>query len=45
MGCKVAQVRDVISGWAGAVMGDNEPRVLGSVVLFGKSIGDMNGLC
>lgn len=43
-GWSVAQVRDVISGWAGEVIGDIAERVAGRVVLFGKRIGDMNGL-
>jgi hypothetical protein len=37
-------VRDVINGCAGEVMGDIEERVGGRVVLFGKRMGDMNGL-
>jgi len=40
----VAQVRDVIRGWAGEVMGDTDLRVLGRVMLFGKRIGETNGL-
>lgn len=43
-GCSVAQVRDLISGWAGAVMGEMEVSFAGRVVLLGKRIGDMNGL-
>jgi hypothetical protein len=43
-GWRVAQVRDVISGWAGEVIGDIVERVAGRVVLFGKRIGDVNGL-
>jgi len=45
VGWRVAQVRDVIKGWAGEVMGEREVRVLGRVVLFGKRMGEMNGLC
>jgi hypothetical protein len=37
-------VRDVISGWAGEVIGDIAERVAGRVVLFGNRIGDVNGL-
>lgn len=44
MGCRVAQVRDVIRGCAGEVIGDTEARVLGRVMLFGKRMGEMNCL-
>jgi len=40
----MAQVRDVIKGWAGEVIGETLERVVGRVVLFGKSMGDTNGL-
>jgi hypothetical protein len=40
----VAHVRDVIRGCAGEVMGEIVERVLGRVVLFGKRIGETNGL-
>lgn len=40
----MAQVRDVIKGWAGEVIGETLERVVGTVVLFGKSMGDTNGL-
>ena len=43
-GWRVAQVREVIKGCAGVVMGEIAERVLGSVVLFGKRIGEMKGL-
>ena len=43
-GWRVAQVREVIKGCAGDVMGEIAERVLGSVVLFGKRIGEMKGL-
>lgn len=42
-GCRVAQVRDVISGCAADVMGDMLLRDTGSVVVFGKRIGETNG--
>lgn len=37
-------MREAISGWAGEVMGEMLRRVGGSVVLFGKRMGEMNGL-
>ena len=37
-------MREVIKGCAGDVMGEIAERVLGSVVLFGKRIGEMKGL-
>jgi hypothetical protein len=40
----VAQVRLLMRGWAELVIGDIEVRVGGRVVLFGKRIGDINGL-
>jgi hypothetical protein len=40
----VAQVRDVIRGWAGEVMGEILVSVLGRVMLFGKRIGETKGL-
>jgi hypothetical protein len=40
----VAQVRDVIKGCAGEVIGDNELTDAGRVVVFGKRIGEINGL-
>lgn len=43
-GCSVAHVRDVISGCAGEVMADMDWRDGGSVGLFGKRIGETNGL-
>ena len=43
-GWRVAQVREVIKGCAGDVMGEIAERVLGSVVLFGKRMGEMKGL-
>lgn len=43
-GWRVAQVRDVISGWAGEVIGDIAESVAGRVVLFGKRIGEVKGL-
>ena len=43
-GWSVAQVRDWIKGCAGEVMGEIDARLLGSVVLFGKRIGEVNGL-
>ena len=43
-GWRVAQVREVIKGCAGVVMGEIAERVLGSVVLFGKRMGEMKGL-
>ena len=43
-GWRVAQVREWIRGWAGAVIGEMEARVLGRVVLFGKRMGEVNGL-
>jgi len=43
-GWSVAQVSDVINGWAGEVIGDIADSVAGRVVLFGKRMGDVNGL-
>lgn len=40
----MAHVSDVISGWAGEVMGDKEARDWGRVVLFGNRIGEIKGL-
>ena len=40
----MAQVRDVIRGCAGEVMGESLDSVVGRVFLFGKSMGEMNGL-
>jgi hypothetical protein len=40
----VAQVRDVIRGCAGDVIGEILVRVFGRVTLFGKRIGETNGL-
>ncbi len=44
LGCSVAQVRDVIKGCAGAVMGEILERLGGRVVVFGKRIGETNFL-
>ena len=43
-GWRVAQVREVIKGCAGEVMGEIAESVFGSVVLFGKRMGEMKGL-
>ena len=43
-GWSVAQVRDVMMGCAGEVMGEIVERDFGRVVLFGKSMGDTKGL-
>lgn len=40
----MAQVREWIRGWAGEVTGEMEVRVLGSVWLLGKRMGEVNGL-
>ena len=37
-------MREVIKGCAGEVMGEIAERVFGSVVLFGKRMGEMKGL-
>jgi len=41
---RIQYVRDVINGWAGEVIGDIADSLAGSVVLFGKRIGDVKGL-
>lgn len=43
-GCRIAHVRDVISGWAGEVMGEMLLRDCGREGLLGKRIGDTKGL-
>ena len=43
-GWSVAHVKEWIRGWAGAVIGEMEARLLGRVVLFGKRMGEVNGL-
>lgn len=43
-GWRVAQVREVMSGCAGAVMGPIDEREAGRVVVFGKRIGEVKGL-
>ena len=40
----MAQVRDVISGWAGEVTGSIWARDLGRVVVLGKRMGEIKGL-
>jgi hypothetical protein len=40
----VAQVRDVIKGCAGEVIGETAARALGRVVRSGKRMGEMKGL-
>lgn len=40
----MAQVREVIRGCAGLMMGEIAERVLGSVVLLGNRMGETNGL-
>jgi hypothetical protein len=43
-GWRAAHEREVIKGCAGEMMGEIAERVLGSVVLFGKRMGEMKGL-
>jgi hypothetical protein len=43
-GWRVAHVSDVISGWAGEVIGEILVSVDGRVCLFGKRIGEINVL-
>jgi hypothetical protein len=43
-GWRVAQVREVIKGWAGEVMGEIVLSVGERVGVLGKSVGEMKGL-
>lgn len=43
-GWRVAQVSDLRSGWAGAVIGPMVDKEAGKVWLLGKRIGETNGL-
>ena len=44
MGWRVAQLKDVMRGWAGEVSGEILVREGGRAVLLGKRMGEMNGL-
>lgn len=44
VGWRVAQEREVINGWAGAVRGEILRSFGVKVWVFGKRIGEMNGL-
>lgn len=43
-GCRVAQAREVIRGWALEVSGETAERLAGKVSLSGKSVGETKGL-